>query len=55
MAIEAKQNALNEGAIFAVDDRVTVRVIRTDEELTITRSVFKVIGPGVHSKRIINE
>ena len=48
--INEKQNASNEGVISAADNRVTVRVIRTDEELTIVRSVCKVIGLGVHAK-----
>jgi len=48
--IDGKQNASNEGVISAVDGRVTVRVIRTDEELTIARSVCKVIGLGVYAK-----
>lgn len=50
IAIEEKQNASNEGVISAVNDRVTVRVIRTDEELTIACSVCKVIGLGVHTR-----
>ncbi|MBK5206895.1 MAG: acetate kinase, partial [Polaromonas sp.] len=48
--IDEKQNASNEGVISAADGRVTARVIRTDEELTIARSVCKVIGLGVHAK-----
>jgi|SRR5450830_5625 len=46
--IDEKQNASNAGVISAAGNRVTVRVIRTDEELTIARSVCKVIGLGVH-------
>jgi acetate kinase len=43
--LEEKQNAANAGVISAAVGRVTVRVIRTDEELTIARSVCKIIGP----------
>lgn len=48
--IEEKQNAVNEGVISKAAGRVTVRVIRTDEELTIARSVCKIIGSGIHAK-----
>jgi len=48
--LEEKQNAANAGVISAAADRVTVRVIRTDEELTIVRSVCKIIGPSIHAK-----
>jgi acetate kinase len=42
--IEAKQNAENESVISATGGRVKVRVIRTDEELTIARSAIRVLG-----------
>jgi acetate kinase len=48
--IEEKQNASNESVISAANGRVTVRVICTDEELTIAHSLCKVIGLGVHAK-----
>ena len=48
--IDEKQNAANEGVISAAAGRVAVRVIRTDEELTIARSVCKIIGLGIHAK-----
>ena len=48
--IEEKQNAANAGVISASAGRVAVRVIRTDEELTIARSVSKIIRPGIHAK-----
>ncbi|MCR4297417.1 MAG: acetate/propionate family kinase [Gallionella sp.] len=48
--IDEKRNAANEGVISATDGRVVVRVIRTDEELTIARSVCKIIGLGAHVK-----
>ena len=46
--IDEKQNASNTGVISGADGRVTVRVIHTDEELTIARSVCKVIGLDLH-------
>lgn len=48
--IDEKQNALNEDVISAANGRVTVHVIRTDEELTIATAVCKVIGLSVHAK-----
>ena len=48
--LEEKQNAANAGVISAAAGRVTVRVIRTDEELTIARSVCKIIGSCIHAK-----
>jgi acetate kinase len=44
--LDQKRNAANEGEISAVAGRVTVRVIRTDEELTIARTVCRVLGLG---------
>ncbi|MBE0620299.1 MAG: acetate/propionate family kinase, partial [Burkholderiales bacterium] len=40
--LDEKRNAANEGVISAAAGRVVVRVIRTDEELTIARSVCRV-------------
>lgn len=48
--IEEQQNAANAGVISAAAGRVAVRVIHTDEELTIARSVCKIIGLGAHAK-----
>ena len=48
--IDEKQNASNEGVISAANGRVTVHVIRTDEELTIATAICKVIGLGVYAK-----
>ncbi|MGB3940304.1 MAG: acetate/propionate family kinase [Candidatus Manganitrophaceae bacterium] len=48
--IDEKQNAANKGLISAAAGQVAVRVIHTDEELTIARSVCKVIGLGAHAK-----
>jgi acetate kinase len=40
--LEEKRNAANEGVISAATSRVAVRVIRTDEELMIARTVCRV-------------
>jgi acetate kinase len=42
--LEEKQNAMNEGVISAAASRVTVRVIRTDEELMIAKKVCCILG-----------
>jgi len=42
--LEEKANAANEGVISATASPVLVRVMRTDEELTIARAVCRVIG-----------
>jgi acetate kinase len=44
--LEEGRNGANEGVISAAAGRVAVRVIRTDEELTIARSVCRVLGLG---------
>ena len=44
--IEEKQNAANESVISTKASRVEVRVIHTDEELTIARSICHVLGLG---------
>ncbi len=44
--LEEKHNAANEGVISAAAGRVAVRVIPTDEELTIARSVCRVLDLG---------
>lgn len=46
--IDGKKNAGNDGVISVTGGRVAVRVIHTDEELMIARSVRKIIGPGIH-------
>jgi acetate kinase len=43
--LEEKRNAANEGVISAAASRATVRVIRTDEELMIARSVCRMLVP----------
>ena len=45
--LEEKSNVANEGVISAATGRITVRVIRTDEELMIAETVCRVLGPGV--------
>ena len=44
--LEEKQNAANEGVISGPASRVAVRVIRTDEELMIAKTVCRVLGLG---------
>ncbi len=44
--LEEKRNAANEGVISAAAGRVAVRVIYTDEELMIARTVCRVLGLG---------
>lgn len=44
--LEEKRNAANEGVISAAGSRVPVRVIRTDEERMIARTVCHVLGLG---------
>jgi acetate kinase len=44
--LEEKRNAANEGMISAAAARVAVRVIRTDEELMIAKTVCHILGLG---------
>ena len=44
--LEEKRNAANEGVISAAANRVAVRVIRTDEERMIAKTVCRVLGLG---------
>jgi acetate kinase len=44
--LEEKRNAANEGVISAAASRVAVRVIRTDEEKMIAKTVCRVLGLG---------
>jgi acetate kinase len=48
--IEAKQNAVNEYVISSANGRVVIRVMRTDEELMIARSVCQVLGINISTK-----
>ena len=47
--LEEERNAAGEGVISAAAGRVAVRVIRTNEELTIARSVCRVLGLDVNA------
>jgi acetate kinase len=49
--LEEKRNAANEGMISAAASRVAVRVIRTDEEQMIARSVCRALGLGMASEK----
>jgi acetate kinase len=49
--LEEKRNAANEGVISTNASRVAVRVIHTDEELMIARSVCRVLGFGMASEK----
>ena len=44
--LDKKRNVASEGVISAAASRVTVRVIRTDEELMIAKTVCHVLGLG---------
>jgi acetate kinase len=44
IALEGKRNAANDSVISAAASRVTVRVIRTDEERMIAKTVCRVLG-----------
>ena len=44
--LDEKQNSANEGVICSATSRVAVRVIRTDEEWMIAKTVCRVIGLG---------
>jgi acetate kinase len=49
--LHESRNGETAGVISTDDSRVTVRVIRTDEELMIARSVFRLVGPGAMNKK----
>jgi acetate kinase len=42
--LEEKRNAANEGVISSAASRVAIRVIRTDEEHMIAKTVCRVLG-----------
>jgi acetate kinase len=50
IALNQKRNTANSPLISPEAGRVRVRVIRTDEELMIARSVIRVIRPGAHRR-----
>jgi acetate kinase len=49
--LEEKRNAANEGVISRAASRVAVRVIHTDEELMIARTVCRVLDLGLASEQ----
>ena len=51
LEIEEKKNAVNADVISTNAGRVTVRVIRTDEELMIARMVCRVLGLGCKKEK----
>ena len=51
--LEEKRNAANEGVISTAASRVTVRIIPTDEELMIAKTVCQVLGLGCKKRRRI--
>jgi acetate kinase len=48
--LEEKRNAANEGVISAAVSRVAVRVIHTDEERMIAKTVCRVLGLGLQKE-----
>jgi acetate kinase len=48
--LEERHNAANDGVISVATNRVVVRVIHTDEELMIARSVCQVLGLALSSE-----
>ena len=53
--IEEKRNAASEGVISTDASRATVRVIRTDEDLMIARSVSRILKTYTVNKGLIHE
>ena len=53
--IEDKRNAASEGVISTDASRTTVRVIRTDENLMIARSVSRILKTDTVKKELIHE
>jgi acetate kinase len=51
IVLDDKHNATNEGIISAETSRVSMRMIRTDEELMIARSVLPFLGLDAVNKR----
>ena len=49
--LEEKRNAANAGVISTNAGRVAVRVIHTDEELMIARTLCRVLGLGLASEQ----
>ena len=49
--LDEKSNEEAVPIISSRASRVTVRIIRTDEELMIARSVFRILGPGARNEK----
>jgi acetate kinase len=49
--LDKARNARNAAVISTAASRATVRVIRTDEELMIARSVCRILAPGAGNKK----
>ena len=49
--LDPARNAKNAAVISTAGGRATVRVIRTDEELMIARSVCRILAPGAGNKK----
>jgi acetate kinase len=49
--VEEKRNAANECIISSAVSRVAVRMIRTDEELMIAKTVCRVLGLGLGNEK----
>jgi acetate kinase len=52
LEMDQQRNTETAAVISTNSSRVTVRVIRTDEELMIARSTGRILGPGAINKRI---
>jgi acetate kinase len=52
--LEEKRNAANEGVISAATSRVSVRVMRTDEEWMIASTVCRVLRLGAMKKSVLS-
>ena len=52
--LEEKRNAANEGVISATASRVSVRVIRTDEEWMIASTVCRMLKLGAVKKSVLS-
>ena len=50
LKLDQKRNKLSAPIISTLGSKVTVRVIRTDEEIMLARSVLRVLGPTYRSK-----
>jgi len=46
LELDAEQNVADAGVISALSSRITVRVIRTDEEIMIAKAVLEVLDPA---------